>query len=151
MLTTPVDFDRIGSESGRVKDFFKLDDGVSWCPNSEKSGATETLGKQDSGTMISRKTIRAKLNLPTRRVASGELEIFESHNFKAGYKNWGDHISAEIVSFFFDTSFKVCTDPSVAGKTLVVGSVMANAYPGDSVWGARLHCPWKSWTLSRST
>ncbi len=91
--------------------------------------------------MISRKTIRAKLNLPTRRVASGELEIFESHNFKAGYKNWGDHISAEIVSFFFDTSFKVCTDPSVSGKTLVVGSVMANAYPGDSVWGAGCIAP----------
>jgi len=93
--------------------------------------------------MISRKEIRAMFNLPTRRVASGELEIFESHNFKGGFKNWGDHISAEIVSFFFDTPFNVCTDPSVAGKTLVVGSVMAHAFPGDVIWGSGCIAPGK--------
>lgn len=91
--------------------------------------------------MISRKKLRARLNLPTRRVAKGELEVFESHNFKGGFGNWGDHISGEIISHFFNVSPKICTDPTVAGKTLVVGSVMDHAYPGDAAWGAGCIAP----------
>lgn len=91
--------------------------------------------------MISRKKLRARLNLPTRRVAKSELEVFESHNFKDGFGNWGDHISGEIISHFFNVSPKICTDPTVAGKTLVVGSVMDHAYPGDAAWGAGCIAP----------
>ena len=91
--------------------------------------------------MISRKNLRARLNLPKRRVSNGSLEVFESHNFNGGFKNWGDHISGEIVSHFFDVDFEICTDPSVAGKTLVVGSVLSNCYPTDSVWGAGCIAP----------
>lgn len=94
--------------------------------------------------MISRKELRARLNLPTRRVESGQLEVFESHNFKAGFGNWGDHISGEIVAHFSGATPPVCTDPLVAGKTLVVGSVLSHAMPGDCVWGAGCIAPGKT-------
>ena len=94
--------------------------------------------------MISRKELRARLNLPTRRVKPGQLEVFESHNFKAGFGNWGDHISGEIVAHFSGTTPPICTDQLVAGKTLVVGSVMSHAMPGDCVWGAGCIAPGKT-------
>ncbi len=94
--------------------------------------------------MISRKELRARLNLPTRRVKPGQLEAFESHNFKAGFGNWGDHISGEIVAHFSGETPPVCTDPLVAGKTLIVGSVMSHSMPGDCVWGAGCIAPGKT-------
>jgi len=94
--------------------------------------------------MISRKLIRARLNLPVRRVKQGQLEVFESHNFQAGFGNWGDHISGEIVAHFSGATTPVCTNPLVAGKTLVVGSVMSHALPGDCVWGAGCIAPGKT-------
>ena len=91
--------------------------------------------------MISRRELRARLNLPKRRVKGGCVEVFESHNFQRGFGNWGDHISAEIVAHYSKVIPAVCSDPLVAGKTLVVGSVMSNAMPGDSVWGAGCIAP----------
>lgn len=94
--------------------------------------------------MISRKELRARLNLPVRRVKPGQLDVFESHNFKGGFGNWGDHISGEIVAHFSGETPPVCTNPLVAGKTLVVGSVMSHAMPGDCVWGAGCIAPGKT-------